>query len=391
MLTAALVAHMSSAAGASSPDDFHAHETLKNSMFQDEFSAYRNVQEEAAADRKPWGTMILLTFIVNLATLSGVLLFVPMLSRKAHAWTKAAFWNEAIPEVQEKGKDNDNDTEKEEDSHIINVVIPSFASGALLATSVFLIIPEALVHIQEHIAANEMHDDLEEDEEHEGEIKPAAIWRFGTALLCGFMIPLVLDAIFPRNKEHFAGDNCQVEDGFSDDVEQDHGAPVVKDKVEVRKVNYGLAASILLGDAFHNFCDGVFIGVALLLCDVTTAYTIMAVTLYHEVAQELADYFLLTKHAGLKPAVALSLNFVSGLSVMLGGIVVLATPVSDMTVGVTLSVGSGVYLHIAAAECLPRVTEVIKSRKDRLVSIFFFIVGVVPIALTLLGHSHCEA
>jgi len=119
----------------------------------------------------------------------------------------------------------------------------------------------------------------------------------------------------------------------------------------------------------------------------------MAVTLYHEVAQELADYFLLTKHAGLTPAVALSLNFASGLSVMLGGIVVvvLATPVSDMSLGVTLSVGSGVYLYIAAVECLPRATEVVKSRKDRLVSIFFFIVGVVPIELTLLGHSHCEA
>ena len=70
---------------------------------------------------------------------------------------------------------------------------------------------------------------------------------------------------------------------------------------------------------------------------------------------------------------------------------VLATSVSDLIVGVVLSVAAGVYLYIAACECLPRVSQVVETRGDRLVSIFTFIVGVVPIGLALLNHSHCEA
>lgn len=51
------------------------------------------------------------------------------------------------------------------------------------------------------------------------------------------------------------------------------------------------------------------IGVALKGCDLAIVYTIVKVTLYHEIAQELADYLLLTKHAGLDPFRALALNF----------------------------------------------------------------------------------
>ena len=50
-----------------------------------------------------------------------------------------------------------------------------------------------------------------------------------------------------------------------------------------------------------------------------------AMTIVHEVAQELADYIILTDAGKLSPFAALSLNFASGLSVMLGAIIVLAT------------------------------------------------------------------
>ncbi len=152
-----------------------------------------------------------------------------------------------------------------------------------------------------------------------------------------------------------------------------------------------LALSILIGDALHNFCDGVFIGVAFTLCDSTTALTIMAVTLYHEVAQELADYFLLTRHAGLTKVKALLYNFLAGLSVMFGGLAVVAFEFSEMSIGVLLAIASGVYLNIAACECMPRVMATVSSTGDRFLVLLMFLVGAVPIGLTLLNHTHCEA
>jgi len=242
--------------------------------------------------------------------------------------------------------------------------------------------------IQKHLTEEEEHanETAEDHEEHKGELETGAIWRFGASLLGGFMLPMIFDALFPRTKKHFDGDDC-AEDVFVDGEAQAQDAKHTPDA----KVNWSLVLSIVLGDAFHNFCDGVFVGVALSLCDKSTAYTIVGITLYHEVAQELADYFLLTRHAGLRPSIALLLNFAAGLSILLGGIIVLATPVSDLSIGVILSIAAGVYLYIAACECLPRVSAVVHTRGDRFLSMLIFIIGVVPIGLALLNHSHCEA
>ena len=116
----------------------------------------------------------------------------------------------------------------------------------------------------------------------------------------------------------------------------------------------------------------------------------MLITLYHEVAQELADYFLLTQHAKLAPMKALVLNFISGLSVVLGGILVLALDISDLTIGLILALAAGVYIYIAACECLPRVSLVVQTWKERALTIPIFLVGAVPVGLALINHSHCH-
>ena len=99
-------------------------------------------------NQKPWGLVIGFTILVNLATLSGVLLFlIPVLSRKACAWVRSVFYNEALPETTSSQEDPEK---KDEGGNFLDIAIPSFASGALLATSVFLIIPEGLYIIQSY-------------------------------------------------------------------------------------------------------------------------------------------------------------------------------------------------------------------------------------------------
>jgi zinc transporter ZupT len=158
-----------------------------------------------------------------------------------------------------------------------------------------------------------------------------------------------------------------------------------------KTTNPSLVASIFLGDFFHNFADGVFLGTAFLLCGQGLAISITAATIFHELAQEVADYFMLVHHCGMTPVSALALNFVCGLSISLGGVVVLAADLSSASIGVILCIGGGVYLHVAVAECLPTARKHERGRKQKMYGILAFISGAIPIGLVLLNHQHCHA
>ena len=152
-----------------------------------------------------------------------------------------------------------------------------------------------------------------------------------------------------------------------------------------------LVMAILVGDGLCNFCDGIFVGIAISLCNASIAIAVVGITFYHEIAQELADYFLLTRYAGLTPFKALFINFTTGLSVVVGGFLVLVVDLSNTAVGVLLGIASGVYLYIASCECLPRVMNNSTGTKEVFIIIALFACGAIPIGLTLLGHVHCDA
>lgn len=129
-----------------------------------------------------------------------------------------------------------------------------------------------------------------------------------------------------------------------------------------------------------------------MLCSRDLAITISAATIYHEIAQEVADYFMLTRFCHIPPCKALCFNFLNGLSVMLGACLILG--VEEMTgvaIGCILAVSAGVYIYISVAECFPRAKEAQHTNKDRIIAFLSFVFGVVPIGLVLLNHGHCEA
>ena len=86
---------------------------------------------------------------------------------------------------------------------------------------------------------------------------------------------------------------------------------------------------------------------------------------------------------------ALALNFVSGLSIVLGVIVVFAGDVSESTQGLLLAFGGGVFLHIAAVECMTEVYQKASTSCMRFSALLAFAVGAVSIGLVLLDHEHC--
>ena len=126
------------------------------------------------------------------------------------------------------------------------------------------------------------------------------------------------------------------------------------------------------------------------MCHRELAIAISISTVYHELAQEVADFFLLTEHCNIRPAVALLLNFVGGLSVLFGAILILSVNVTANATGCILAIGSGVYIYVAVGECLPRAQQAQKTANDKAISVASFVVGVLPIGLVLLNHGHCE-
>jgi zinc transporter ZupT len=344
-------------------------------------------------DEKPWGKVIVASLIINLVSFSGLFFVVfGTFTRKHYG-----------PSLKHKGwKFTSN-------------IIPSFACGALLATTVFLIIPESLGMILSHLEGHSeedshtdydslaetgddhdghdhrfLQDDHDDHDEHE-DFDSAVAWRFGACLLAGFLIP-VITGMLVSGGEHKPKECDVCEEDKIPNKLIDEGSPedATDEAIDSSPViNYSLASSILMGDFFHNFADGIFVGTAFTLCDYDLAVTISLATIYHEIAQEIADFYILTKHCNLKIWVALLLNFFGGLSVLIGALLVLTVDINSMISGCILAVSAGVYVNIAATECLPRALETHDCRKDKIMSIISFFVGVVPIGLVLLNHLHC--
>lgn len=368
---------------------------------------------------KPWGSALLAAFLVNICTLVGVLFVVPvsLLRRKASQETVDC---------------------------VLHLAIPSFACGALVATAVFLILPEAF-----HLISGGHGDHEDEHDDHRRRLENSeqdVAWKFGASILGGYFLPFLLAGLFP-NHPHSPDDGedlklvetksadstdinisgakdgmvaGQVVDLEEEEVESDSDDPyiaaskpsistrveeqnkalddteIVADELQHAIVgtrqpyDLSMASSILAGDFFHNFADGVFIGTAFLLCSRDLAIVVTAATVFHELAQELADFFLLTNQCRLPIWMALTLNFASGFSVMLGVVIIFAIDVSNEVVGILLGTSAGVYFYVAFTETAPRINTVLTTFGRRLTSFLFWVIGTIPIGLVLLNHQHCD-
>jgi len=116
---------------------------------------------------------------------------------------------------------------------------------------------------------------------------------------------------------------------------------------------HGMAAPmVLMGDAFHNFLDGVVIGTAVQTSVPLGISTALAVAT-HEIPQELGDMAILL-HAGYSRRKALVLNLVSGASSVLGAIMAVFALESVPQVNeYVLSVAAASFLYIAMADLIP--------------------------------------
>lgn len=113
---------------------------------------------------------------------------------------------------------------------------------------------------------------------------------------------------------------------------------------------------ILIGDAVHNFVDGVVIAASFLASPslgITTTVAVMA----HEIPQEIADYGILVR-GKLSPRNALLLNFASGLFAILGVIACFAfRDFVEAYLGWFLTATGGMFIYVAASDLIPELHE----------------------------------
>ena len=109
---------------------------------------------------------------------------------------------------------------------------------------------------------------------------------------------------------------------------------------------------ILVGDAFHNFVDGVLIAAAFLTdlrLGVITTLAVMA----HEIPQEVGDFMVLVK-AGYGRGRALLLNLAVSLTSVAGGIVgYFMLEGAQALVQYALLLAASCFIYIAVADLIP--------------------------------------
>ena len=116
-----------------------------------------------------------------------------------------------------------------------------------------------------------------------------------------------------------------------------------------------LAAINLLGDAIHNFIDGLMIGASYLVSPGIGLSTSIAV-LFHEIPQELGDFGILI-HSGLRVRTAILLNLASASLAILGAAISLLLGVVARE-GITtalIPITAGGFVYLAAADLIPEL------------------------------------
>jgi len=125
-----------------------------------------------------------------------------------------------------------------------------------------------------------------------------------------------------------------------DDECEQHGHPV--------------AATVLVGDAFHNFFDGMLIAASYLITPEIGLATTVAVVL-HEIPHEMGNFAVLI-HSGYSVKKALVYNFISALTAFIGAIVSLiaGSGINNYSL-IFMPITAGGFIYIAGSDLLPEL------------------------------------
>ncbi|MGI9246590.1 MAG: ZIP family metal transporter, partial [Steroidobacteraceae bacterium] len=200
----------------------------------------------------------------------------------------------------------------------------SFATGTLLGAAFLGLIPHAL----------------------EG-AGPGGTHKVGLALLFGILVFFLLEKFVLWR--HCLDDPCEAHSpGHAHDQGREQAAG--NDHADLRDL--ASARLILVGDTFHNLLDGVLVAAAFMTnphLGIVTALAVFA----HEIPQEVGDLAILL-HGGFSRGRAMTLNLLSSLTSILGGVLAwfaLQTMLDVLPYALAFAAAS--FIYVAVADLIP--------------------------------------
>ncbi len=193
-------------------------------------------------------------------------------------------------------------------------LLVGFATGALLGTTFFDILPET----------NET-----------------------SIVLVGILVSFLLEKLFWHHHHHYEEHHKHV-----------HPAAYLN----------------LVGDGIHNFIDGTIITSAY-LTSIPLGVTVTLAIILHEIPQEIGDFGILLA-SGFTKEKALFYNFLSALTAFAGGLLVYFFSFSMKTLAPTLlAFAAGGFLYITNVDMMPELHKE-KDTKKSIQQVIFILLGI---------------
>lgn len=113
---------------------------------------------------------------------------------------------------------------------------------------------------------------------------------------------------------------------------------------------------IVIGDAIHNFVDGILIAAAF-LTDVQLGIVTSIAVATHEIPQEVGDFAILLQ-SGYRPRQALFFNLLSSLATLLGGLLAyFGLEAFKAELPYVLALAAASFIYVAVADLIPSLHE----------------------------------
>jgi len=243
-------------------------------------------------------------------------------------------------------------------------ILIAFATGTILASALFDLIPESLHHLEELNAEG-------------ATITESSLFIF---VIFGFVMFFIIE----RFIYWFHGHAHEKDDQLVCYAGIDDGGGMSINRGNKIK---SFALLNLIGDGLHNFLDGVIIMVAF-MSGTRNGIIVTLAVLFHEFPQEIGDFGILI-YGGFSKKKALFFNFLSGMVALLGGLLAFVlSDVLELFNFFFLAFSGGGFLYIASAELMPELLKQ-EDLKKSIIQALIFLSGLLLIMslVTLLPHE----